>query len=107
MPVLWPLAVVLVVGVVLVLALFAGPRLFAGTQYVVRSFLCPFQGRDVTVEFEETVWNGRLVDVNRCSLFKPPTAVDCDKACANLKRRPRPRGSWASAARGELVRPGS
>lgn len=103
----WPLAFVLAVGVVLVIALLARPRLFGGTQQVVRDFWCPFRGRDVTVEFEETVWDGRLVDVNRCSVFTPPTSVACDKACANLERWPRPRGSWASRARVDFVRPES
>lgn len=105
MPALWPLAFVLAVGVVLLIALLAGPRLFAGTQQVVRNFWCPFRDRAVTVEFEETVWDGRLVDVNRCSLFEPPTAVACDKACVNLGRA---RGVGVRRTGGEqLERPGS
>jgi hypothetical protein len=43
------------------------------------------------VEFLETVWEGTRVDVNRCSLFTPPTAVDCDKGCLQIER---PAESW-------------
>ena len=82
---IWPLVVVISVGFVLVVALVIGARLFPGTLLAPRAFRCPFRGRVVSAEFLETVWDGRRVDVRRCSLFVPPTAVDCHKGCLDLK----------------------
>jgi hypothetical protein len=81
---IWPLTVVLAAGLVLVAVLVAGRRLFPGTRPARRAFRCPFRDRDVSAEFAEGVWDGRYEDVTRCSLFVPPTAVDCAKGCLRL-----------------------
>lgn len=80
----WPLVPILAVGVVLLIVLRLGPRLFAGTRLTVRAFWCPFRKRDVAVVFEETVWDAQFVDVSRCNAFSPPTAVACHKNCLRL-----------------------
>jgi pyruvate/2-oxoacid:ferredoxin oxidoreductase beta subunit len=77
----WPLLVVLAVGVVIVLAIASGRRLFPGSTTIRESFWCRFRRQPVEVDFEETVWDGRRLDVTRCSAFEPPTHVTCDKAC--------------------------
>jgi len=85
---IWPLLIVLGTGLVLAGAILAGPRLFPGTRPATRDFRCPFRERDVSVEFQETVWDGRLVEVTRCTYFTPPAAVDCHKGCLLLRRLP-------------------
>jgi hypothetical protein len=82
---IWPLVVVLSVGCVLAVVLVVGERLFPGTLLARRAFRCPFRGRVASAEFVESVWDGRRVDVSRCSLFVPPTAVDCHKRCLDLE----------------------
>jgi hypothetical protein len=78
---MWPLAVVVTVGLILAAVILAGQRLFPGTRLFARALRCPARDRDVAVEFVETVWDGTLVDVRQCSAFTPPSAVDCDKQC--------------------------
>jgi len=95
---LWPLAIVLAVGLALTLVLLAGSRLFPGTRSRLTAFRCPFRERDVSVEFEETVWTGEPVDVRRCTVFSPPTAVTCAKGCLHLERLPAPRTPHAALA---------
>jgi len=56
------------------------------TRAAMRAFWCPVQGRNVTAEFDEEVWDGKLVAVHRCSAFSPPAAIGCDKACLRMKR---------------------
>lgn len=81
---LWPLAIVLLVVLILIAVLRSGSRLFPGTRLWRYAFRCPLHERDVDVEFRETVWDGRPVDVTRCSFFRPPTAVTCAKSCLRL-----------------------
>jgi hypothetical protein len=95
---IWPLVVVMSVGFVLAVVLVVGVRLFPGTLLTPRTFRCPFRGRVVSAEFLETVWDGRRVDVWRCSLFAPPTAVDCPKGCLDLKNPPADRTAGAEPA---------
>ena len=78
---LWPLVVVLAVGIVILTALAAGRRLFPGTLTCRQSFRCRFKDAQVDVDFQESAWDRRGIDVSRCSAFDPPTAVTCDKAC--------------------------
>jgi hypothetical protein len=85
MDMLWPLAIVLGTGVALVALYIAGPRLFTGTVTIARAFWCPFRHVNVDVEFDRSAWDGRPVDVRRCSAFTPPTDVGCDKACLGLE----------------------
>ena len=72
----------------LALALKCGERFAPGTVLRSRSFWCPFRARNVRVEFEETAWDGRRVDVCRCSAFTPETTVACNKACLTLATFP-------------------
>lgn len=58
------------------------------TRVVRRSFWCPVHGRNVTVEFQEAVWHGRLVEVTRCSAFSASQAVTCEKVCLRLRTPP-------------------
>ena len=98
METLWPLPVILTVGVVLLVMLRMGPRLFPGSRHTDRAFWCPFQTRDVTVRFEETVWEGDLCDVEQCTAFSPSTAVTCDKKCLRLHDLPVVRREEAHSA---------
>ena len=79
--IIWPLVVIVTIGLVLVVVLMMGPRLFRGTRLSGGAPRCPVHDRAFSVEFVETVWDGRRVDVSRCSFFEPPTAVDCHKRC--------------------------
>lgn len=94
---LWPLGIVVVVGIALVLVYASGPRLFAGHRPAARSFWCPFRRTDVEVEFKETVWDGRFADVRRCTAFAPPTRIECDKGCRTLRHFPARGGLPAEA----------
>jgi hypothetical protein len=78
---LWPLVVVLAAGAVILAALAAGRRLFRGTVTCRQSFWCREKGAHVDVEFQESAWDRRGLDVSECSAFDPPTAVTCAKAC--------------------------
>jgi hypothetical protein len=85
---LWPVPIFLAVAVVLGAVVAAGRRLFTGTMTERRSFWCPFRHTNVGVDFAESSWDGRLVDVAGCSAFAPPSDVRCDKACLSLKQLP-------------------
>lgn len=81
MSLLWPLLVVGSAGAALLVVYALGPRLFRGTRPATRSLTCPSRRERVAVRFRAAVWDGRLVDVERCSAFAPPTAIACDKRC--------------------------
>lgn len=67
----------LVVGMLLLTQLVVGPVLRR------RHFVCAEVGREVEVEFEEWGLAGlrRAVAVRNCSVFDPPSAVQCRRAC--------------------------
>lgn len=88
MDMLWPLVIVLSVGLALIALWALGHRIFTGTQYRAHAFWCPFRGLNVRVHFKEAAWDGRLVDVERCTAFAPPTDVGCGKACTELPKLP-------------------
>ncbi len=69
------------VAATLVTGLLVGPRWFAGTRAVRMRFWCPERRDNVRVAFQVAAWSGTAVDVHECSVFQPPTAVTCDKAC--------------------------
>lgn len=48
-----------------------------------QAFWCREKGREVEVEFEMEGFPGfrTAVDVRSCSVFEPPTAVDCERRC--------------------------
>lgn len=79
-------------GVILV-AWLVSTRFPMATRVVTRAFWCPLQARNVTAEFQEAAWDGKLVEVNRCSAFSPPEAVTCDRACLRIDTLPQVRGS--------------
>lgn len=77
----------IVLGLVLAAAMLlwaTGSSLPNVTRNVRRSFWCPFVGRNVTTEFEEERWDGAPFEVTRCSIFDPPTAIECDRLCLRL-----------------------
>jgi len=89
---------VLGLGVGLILLVWAVSVTFPRvTRVVTRLFWCPFRERNVTVEFQEEPWDGRPVEVNRCSAFSPPDAVACEKDCLRLKKLPSVNGSVRAA----------
>ncbi len=82
---LFSLLIVLALGVGLVLAVWGVyVALPAVNRVVTRALWCPFRHRDVSADFAERAWDGRFVDVTRCSAFEPGCAVTCDKACLAL-----------------------
>jgi hypothetical protein len=84
--ILWPLGVIVLVGLILGFVLMMGPRLFRARRLASAALRCPAHDQAVSVEFVEAVWDGRRVDVNQCSCFVPPTAVDCQKLCLDVDK---------------------
>ena len=84
----WIIPAALVAALVLLFILALGPRLFRGTLAWRYAFHCPFKEQDVATEFRESAWDGRRLDVERCTAFTPPDDVRCDKACQLLGRLP-------------------
>jgi hypothetical protein len=81
--------IVIAMAVALGLFLLAAFGVFPGfLRIVTRSFWCPFRNRRVTAEFREDAWDGKRLEVTRCSAFDPPTAIDCERLCLGLKRLP-------------------
>ena len=80
------LAIVMTVCVILLFVHAPGPRLFPGVRIVRRSFWCAFRKQNVDVDFEETVWDAKRLDVCRCSAF--PGVVSCQKSCVALRHLP-------------------
>jgi len=79
--------IVLALGTAVALLLLAAFGSLPGvTRIVRRSFWCPFLARNVTAEFQEEAWDGKPVEVNRCSAFTPPTAITCEKLCLHLEK---------------------
>ena len=66
-----------VMGVLLLTQLVVGPALKR------RRFICAEAGREVEVEFEEWGLAGlrRATAVRSCSVFDPPSVVQCRRAC--------------------------
>jgi len=73
----------LILGVLLMTQLVVGPALRR------RHFVCLAAGREVEVEFEERGLAGlqRAVAVRSCSVFDPPTSVQCHRACLDRDAR--------------------
>ncbi len=88
----WIIPGALAAALVLLAVRAFGPRLFAGMLTWRYAFRCPFKAQNVNAEFQETVWDGRRLDVERCSAFTPPESVSCNKACTLFARFPRPEG---------------
>ena len=76
-----PFTEILAVGALGLLVL----AMFGVTRIRVRSFWCPIRGRTVTAHFRQAIFGGRLMDVERCSAFRPETAVTCAKGCLNTE----------------------
>jgi hypothetical protein len=84
--VLYPLAIVVSVGLVLVLAVTFGSRLFPGTRRVRERLWCPVRARRMRVDLEVAAWDGRTIDVAACAAFTPPDAVTCERRCLAVSR---------------------
>ena len=56
---------------------------------ITRSIWCPLHDRTMTATLQEEAWDGKRLDVLRCSAFPPSAAVVCGKPCLRLTRRPR------------------
>jgi hypothetical protein len=84
----WIIPSALAAALVLLFVRAFGPRLFGGTLTWRYGFRCPIKEQDVATEFRESAWDGRRLDVERCSAFTPPDDVRCDKACQLLGRLP-------------------
>jgi hypothetical protein len=84
----WIIPAALAAALVLLFIRAFGPRLFPGTLLARYAFRCPVKAQDVAAEFRESVWDGRRLDVERCTAFTPPEDVRCDKACRLLDRLP-------------------
>ena len=63
----WVIPAALAAALVLLLIRILGPRLFRGTLMSRYAFRCPVKEQDVATEFRESVWDGRRLDVERCS----------------------------------------
>jgi len=73
------LALATAVALLLLVIVF---RPFRGViRTVTRSFWCAVRGQNVTAEFQEAAWDGKPVEVTRCSAFSPPEAIACEKLC--------------------------
>ena len=70
------------------LLLIAFGSLSGATRTVTRAFWCPFRAWIVTTEFREEAWDGRPLEVNRCTAFSPPAVVTCEKFCLHLRKFP-------------------
>jgi hypothetical protein len=82
----WIIPVALAIAVVLLVVRAFGSRLFRGAVTWRYEFQCPAERGDVAADFRESVWDGRRLDVKRCSAFTPSEDVRCDKACTLLGR---------------------
>jgi len=71
----------LATAVALLLLAIAFRPLRGVVRTVIRSFWCPVRARNVTAEFREEAWDGKPVEVTRCSAFTPPEAIACKKLC--------------------------
>jgi len=91
------LPVFVVVTAALIGVLSAGRRLFPGTFAARRAFRCPFRETEVSVDFKEAVWDGRLVDVATCSAFSPPQDVQCEKGCLKMANFTAAGTEWRAA----------
>ena len=91
----WMVPIALAAAVALLVIRALGPHLFRGTLTWRYAFRCPADQRPVDADFRESLWDGRRLDVERCSVFTPPEDVRCNKACAFLARLPR-RGAEGS-----------
>jgi hypothetical protein len=94
----WIVPVALAAAIALVVIRVLGPHLFRGSLTWRYSFRCPGKGQDVAADFRESVWDGRRLDVERCTAFSPPEDVRCNKACTFLPRLPDPDDKEADPA---------
>lgn len=84
-----PLIIILALATAVVLSLVVAFWSMPGvTRAVTRSFWCPWRSQGVTAEFQEEVWDGKRVEVTRCSAFSPSTDLGCDKPCLEMKKLP-------------------
>lgn len=73
----------------------AGPQ---PADIAAYSFWCSGRGQRVTAEFHEDPLTGKRRAVNWCSVFSPPTVIECDRRCLELEDPVTTRESPASRA---------
>lgn len=84
---MWAIVFAAVLGTTLVLLLVAmSDAVSRVTRSATRPLRCPIDDRQVTVEFQEEVWDGSPVDVTSCTAFAPATAIACGKPCLRFVR---------------------
>ena len=88
------LALMTALALLVIIAVGALP---GAVRTVRRSFWCPFLDRNVTADFREQAWDGRRVEVDRCTAFSPATAIACEKLCLGLKKFPTTRRTTTAA----------
>ena len=101
----WIIPGALAAAALLLVVRTLGPRLVRGTLTWRYAFRCPAKHEDVDAEFRESAWDGRRLEVERCSAFSPPEDVRCDKACILLARLPA-RGATTSVPSATSARSG-
>lgn len=93
------LSLLIVLGIALGMILFVWmvfPTLPV-VRVVTRLFWCRFSKRNVSAEFQECSC-GQLIDVTRCTAFKPSSAIACKKDCLRLQQLDPVRDPEASQA---------
>jgi hypothetical protein len=80
---------VLLIWAGVALAVLLLTQLVVGPALKRRRFVCAQAGREVEVEFEERGLAGlrRMVAVRSCSVFDPPSPVQCRRSCLNPDAR--------------------
>ena len=92
------LLIVLAMGFGMVLLVWGVSTMLPSVNRIVtRSFWCRFRKRNVSAEFQECSC-GQLIDVTRCTAFKPSSAIACKKDCLRLEQLDPVRDSEASPA---------
>lgn len=61
------------------------------TRHSTYSFRCPFNGQEVTAQFDEEVWGKRRVNVVSCSASTASARLVCPFTCLGLTALLRPR----------------
>jgi hypothetical protein len=85
----WIVPVALAIAALLLVIRMLGPHLFRRTLTWRYTFRCPVKQQNVDADFRESEWDGRRLDVERCSAFTPAEDVRCNKVCAFFARLPR------------------
>jgi len=61
---------------------------FRPVRKMARAIRCPLLGTQVWVRGREALPEEHPIEVRACSAFTPPTAITCDRQCAELRGAP-------------------